>query len=174
MDDDDGLGLYAFINRIEQVSEQESADVCLRSLGSCTPCSTIIGLPPIIGTTCPPVPKHVPLLHSRGSISGPPRPRASGTSRLTDGMLHGLLHSRDFIGPVVHLNTEDHMLLLTRKANESLQIGTDIVLKVSQISPGRVKLCIEAPRSMRIMRREIDGDWPGRSSPEGQRETLVR
>ena len=39
------------------------------------------------------------------------------------------------------------MLVLTRKKNEMIQIGNDIVIKVISTGRGKVKLGIEAPAS---------------------------
>ncbi len=50
------------------------------------------------------------------------------------------------------------MLVLTRKAGESILIDGDICIKVSQVQGNRVKLCIEAPKSHRIVRAEIATD----------------
>jgi carbon storage regulator len=47
------------------------------------------------------------------------------------------------------------MLVLTRKSGEAIQIGDDISIKVSEISGNRVKLCIDAPQIVRILRAEI-------------------
>lgn len=48
------------------------------------------------------------------------------------------------------------MLILQRKAGESLLIGDDIqVTVVSVEAGGRVRLAIEAPRSMTILRNEL-------------------
>ncbi len=47
------------------------------------------------------------------------------------------------------------MLVLTRKIGESLVIDGDITIKVSQVQGNRVKLCIDAPRSHRVVRAEI-------------------
>ena len=47
------------------------------------------------------------------------------------------------------------MLVLTRKSGEAIQIGDDITIKVSDISGNRVKLAIDAPKIMRILRAEI-------------------
>ena len=47
------------------------------------------------------------------------------------------------------------MLVLTRKIGESLVIDDNIVIKVSQIQGNRVKLCIDAPKSHRVVRAEI-------------------
>jgi carbon storage regulator len=47
------------------------------------------------------------------------------------------------------------MLVLTRRAGESIIIGEGIKLTVVNIGPGRVKIGIEAPPSVRIDREEI-------------------
>lgn len=47
------------------------------------------------------------------------------------------------------------MLVLTRKLGESLVIDGDITIKVSLIQGNRVKLCIDAPRSHRVVRSEL-------------------
>lgn len=47
------------------------------------------------------------------------------------------------------------MLVLTRKVGEEIIIGDDIRLMVVEVSPGRVKLGISAPRDVRIDRDEI-------------------
>lgn len=47
------------------------------------------------------------------------------------------------------------MLVLTRKKHERLLIGDDIVLTIVEIKRGSVRLGVEAPRDVRIMRQEI-------------------
>lgn len=47
------------------------------------------------------------------------------------------------------------MLVLTRKINESIQIGDDIEIKVLGIEGDQIKLGIEAPKSVDIYRKEI-------------------
>lgn len=47
------------------------------------------------------------------------------------------------------------MLTLSRKAGEAVWIEGDIRIKVNRISAGRVVLCIDAPRHLRILREEI-------------------
>jgi carbon storage regulator len=44
------------------------------------------------------------------------------------------------------------MLILTRKLNESVVIGDNIVVTVSAINNGQIKLGINAPESMHIDR----------------------
>ena len=47
------------------------------------------------------------------------------------------------------------MLVLTRKEQDSVLIGDEIVVTVSEITGGRVKLAIQAPRHIRIDRLEV-------------------
>lgn len=47
------------------------------------------------------------------------------------------------------------MLVLTRKRGESIQIGDNITVKVVAIEGGKVRLGIEAPDHVRIMRGEL-------------------
>ncbi len=50
------------------------------------------------------------------------------------------------------------MLILSRKEEESVQIGEDIEIKIIQTSRGFVKIGIEAPRSVLILRKELMED----------------
>ncbi len=47
------------------------------------------------------------------------------------------------------------MLVLTRKAGESIVIGEDVEVKVLEVKGRQVKLGIVAPPHIRIMRREL-------------------
>ncbi len=47
------------------------------------------------------------------------------------------------------------MLVLTRKLDETIRIGEDIVIRVTLIKNGKVKIGIEAPAGMRVMRGEL-------------------
>ncbi|HAD57689.1 MAG TPA: carbon storage regulator [Planctomycetaceae bacterium] len=47
------------------------------------------------------------------------------------------------------------MLVLSRKTGQSIQIDDDIYVTVSQVRGGRVRLSIEAPDSVRIVRSEV-------------------
>ena len=48
------------------------------------------------------------------------------------------------------------MLVLSRKVGESIVIDGDIVISVSLVQGGRVKLCIDAPREKRVARGELE------------------
>ncbi|MFY4775076.1 carbon storage regulator CsrA [Metabacillus sp. RGM 3146] len=47
------------------------------------------------------------------------------------------------------------MLVLTRKLNESIQIGDNIEIKIVAIQGDQIKLGIEAPKHVEIHRKEI-------------------
>ncbi|MEF9934242.1 MAG: carbon storage regulator [Clostridium sp.] len=47
------------------------------------------------------------------------------------------------------------MLVLKRKIGESLIIGDNIEINVEEIAGGYVKLSINAPKDMKIVRREL-------------------
>lgn len=54
------------------------------------------------------------------------------------------------------------MLVLSRKVGESIQIAGDIKVTVTEVRGGRVRLSIEAPSSIRVMRKEVtDADAGG-------------
>lgn len=47
------------------------------------------------------------------------------------------------------------MLVLTRRLGETIFIGPDIAIKVVDIEQGKVRLGIEAPRDVKIVRNEL-------------------
>ena len=47
------------------------------------------------------------------------------------------------------------MLVITRKQGESILIGENIEISVSKIEDGSVKIAIQAPREMSILRKEL-------------------
>ena len=47
------------------------------------------------------------------------------------------------------------MLVLTRKVDERINIGDDIIVSVLEIDRGSVRLGIDAPRQVSIFRHEI-------------------
>lgn len=47
------------------------------------------------------------------------------------------------------------MLVLSRKKETSIHIGDDIIVKVVEIRPGKVRLGVVAPAGVRVMRNEL-------------------
>ena len=47
------------------------------------------------------------------------------------------------------------MLVLTRKVGEMLRIGEDIEIKITEISGDKVRIGIEAPAALKILRGEL-------------------
>ncbi len=47
------------------------------------------------------------------------------------------------------------MLVLTRKAGEKIRIGDNITITVCELEGNKVRLAIEAPRHIRILRTEL-------------------
>lgn len=47
------------------------------------------------------------------------------------------------------------MLVLARRVNESIRIGDKVIVKILAIQEGQVKVGIEAPESIEILRWEI-------------------
>jgi carbon storage regulator len=47
------------------------------------------------------------------------------------------------------------MLILSRKLNEKIMIGDDVSISVIEIRGDQVKLGVDAPRSVKVFRREV-------------------
>lgn len=47
------------------------------------------------------------------------------------------------------------MLVVERREDESVVIGGSIIVTVGEVKEGRVKLAIQAPRGVRILRDEL-------------------
>jgi len=52
------------------------------------------------------------------------------------------------------------MLILTRKLNESVVIGGDVVVRILRVQGDRVRIGIQAPRNIPVTRSEILFDQP--------------
>ena len=47
------------------------------------------------------------------------------------------------------------MLVLTRKVNEKIKIGDDIIINILEIGKGGVRIGIDAPQSVSVHRQEV-------------------
>ena len=64
------------------------------------------------------------------------------------------------------------MLVLTRKSNQSIMIGDDIEVSVLAIMGEKVRIGIEAPRSIPVFRKEVYLEIREDSSPEETRQEV--
>lgn len=64
------------------------------------------------------------------------------------------------------------MLVLARKKAETILIGEEIVIKVLHLRNGVVRIGIDAPSSVRVMRGEVQGAGHKSSSPQKSSEQL--
>ena len=47
------------------------------------------------------------------------------------------------------------MLILSRKVDEKIKIGTDITLTIIEVRGDQVKIGVEAPRNVKVFRQEV-------------------
>jgi carbon storage regulator CsrA len=52
------------------------------------------------------------------------------------------------------------MLVLTRKPQQQIKIGNDVVISVLRVRGKQVQIGIEAPRSVRVLRAEVPAHEP--------------
>ena len=65
------------------------------------------------------------------------------------------------------------MLVLTRKSNQSIMIGDEIEVSVLSVSGEKVRLGIDAPKSVPVFRKEVYVDiQDGRREEERNRRTV--
>ncbi|NBW86418.1 MAG: carbon storage regulator, partial [Planctomycetia bacterium] len=50
------------------------------------------------------------------------------------------------------------MLVLSRKQNERIRVGDSVVVTVVRVSGDKVRIGIEAPANVRVLRDELDAD----------------
>lgn len=60
------------------------------------------------------------------------------------------------------------MLVLSRKIGESIKIADDIRITVTEVKGGRVRLSIEAPDSVRVLRKEIADAIGQKDDPDNE------
>ena len=66
------------------------------------------------------------------------------------------------------------MLVISRKQQEFVQIGEDIVVKIIKTARGSVKIGIAAPEECRVLRGEISEDELSALDEEGEEVSLPR
>jgi carbon storage regulator len=59
---------------------------------------------------------------------------------------------------------EPNMLVLSRKERERIKLGDSIVVTVVRVAGDRVRLGIEAPRDMVVLREEVEAS--GATAPD--------
>ncbi len=64
------------------------------------------------------------------------------------------------------------MLVLSRKQNQTIQIGNDVLIHVCRVKGEVIRLGVEAPQNVRIQRGELPG-WSSPSVDEGSGSDLV-
>lgn len=63
------------------------------------------------------------------------------------------------------------MLVLSRKLNESIRIGNDVQIRIVRVKGNVVRLGIEAPKSVRVIREELQRSGPvSRAAGDSQAE----
>lgn len=62
------------------------------------------------------------------------------------------------------------MLVLSRKTSERILIGDDIAITIVRIGPNSVRIGIEAPKSMNIVREELCNFG---SKPSGENKSVA-
>jgi carbon storage regulator len=68
------------------------------------------------------------------------------------------------------------MLVLTRKLEQEIRIGADVTIKVIEIRGNSVRLGIEAPRTVKVLRKELTCETSKESPPSsssGQAELIA-
>ena len=69
--------------------------------------------------------------------------------------------NHDVVSPDGSRKTQDKtqgeriMLVLSRKTSERIRIGDDVAITIVRIGPNSVRIGIEAPKSMNIVREEL-------------------
>ena len=64
------------------------------------------------------------------------------------------------------------MLVITRKKDEALVIGDNIEIKILDIQKGKVKIAIDAPRDISVLRKEIIQEVKSTNIQAGEKGSL--
>jgi carbon storage regulator len=69
------------------------------------------------------------------------------------------------LGRTVFHGRSSRVLVLTRRSNQSIMIGTDIVVTVLEVRGEQVRLGIKAPRDVEVHREEVFEALHGSDAP---------
>jgi carbon storage regulator len=75
--------------------------------------------------------------------------------------MESLLHNRASIAIIDSKQEDTPMLVLSRKVGERILIGDNISVTVVRIAPGIVRIGIDAPAQLPVMREELKENAPG-------------
>lgn len=65
------------------------------------------------------------------------------------------------------------MLVLSRKAGETIRIGDDVIVTINRINKNRVSIGIHAPDGYRVLRGELEDFQAGAETFEIEASTLT-
>jgi len=65
------------------------------------------------------------------------------------------------------------MLVLSRKQNERIRVGDSVVVTIVRVSGDKVRIGIEAPANVRVLRDELDADTIATVTLEGSAELAI-
>ena len=65
------------------------------------------------------------------------------------------------------------MLVLSRKQNERIRVGDSVIVTVVRVSGDKVRIGIEAPPNVRVLRDELEVDSLGEVTLEGGLELPI-
>lgn len=108
------------------------------------------------------------------SKSSPPRPDHPPSDGSVSTSGRPLSHPAITPFLIIPDGPERKMLVISRKAEEFLQIGDDIVIKVIKCSNGSVKIGIDAPGDLRVLRGELQELPKSFPKPLGKRVLTLR
>jgi carbon storage regulator len=78
-----------------------------------------------------------------------------------------------FILFILKQTTEVFMLVLSRKQNERIRVGDSVVVTIVRVSGDKVRIGIEAPPDVRVLRDELDDDLVGDVTLESTAELPI-
>ena len=65
------------------------------------------------------------------------------------------------------------MLVLSRKQNERIRVGDSVVVRVVRVSGDKVRIGIQAPPHIRVLRDELEDDCIGEVLLEAEAELPI-